>query len=120
MRFLEFQNSNKELESALMNTLNQLRGEADEKDQSSQISFDAVTSISPVLSALIIVSENLYCFFSSHFGKFPKEFFGQFIPMNFIFITIKSYNMYYENQYPSTYPLRPCKYHIVHLNSIGW
>ncbi len=45
MRFLEFQNSNKELESALMNTLNQLRGEADEKDQSSQISFDAVTSI---------------------------------------------------------------------------
>jgi len=45
MRFLEFQNSNKELESALMNTLNQLRGEADEKNQSSQISFDAVTSI---------------------------------------------------------------------------
>ena len=45
MRFLEFQNSNKELESALMNTLNQLRGEADEKDQSSQISLDAVTSI---------------------------------------------------------------------------
>ena len=45
MRFLEFQNSDKELESALMNTLNQLRGEADEKDQSSQISFDAVTSI---------------------------------------------------------------------------
>ncbi len=28
-----------------MDTLNQLRGEADEKDQSSQISFDAVTSI---------------------------------------------------------------------------
>ena len=45
MRFLEFQNSNKQLLSALMNTLNQLRGEADEKDQSSQISFDAVTSI---------------------------------------------------------------------------
>tara|TARA_B100001113_G_scaffold74844_1_gene58289 strand:- start:3701 stop:4057 length:357 start_codon:yes stop_codon:yes gene_type:complete len=45
MRFLEFQNSNKQLLSALMNTLNQLRGEANEKDQSSQISFDAVTSI---------------------------------------------------------------------------
>ena len=45
MRFLEFKNSNKQLLSALMNTLNQLRGEANEKDQSSQISFDAVTSI---------------------------------------------------------------------------
>ena len=45
MRFLEFQNSNKELESALINTLTNLRGEADEKDQSSEISFDAVENI---------------------------------------------------------------------------
>ena len=45
MRFLEFQNSNKELESALINTLTNLRGEADEKDQSAEISFDAVTGI---------------------------------------------------------------------------
>ena len=45
MRFVEFQSTNKELLSALMNTLNQLRGEADENNKSSQISFDAVTSI---------------------------------------------------------------------------
>ncbi len=45
MRFVEFQSTNKELLSALMNTLNQLRGEADENNKSSQISFDAVTSL---------------------------------------------------------------------------
>lgn len=43
MRFYEFQN--KDLESALVNTLMNMQGDADEKDQSSQISFDAVQSI---------------------------------------------------------------------------
>ena len=43
MRFLEFQN--KDLESALVNTLLNMQGDADEKDQSSEISFDAVKSL---------------------------------------------------------------------------
>ena len=42
MRFTEFKNSNKELESALVNTLMNVRGEADDKNQSSEISFGAV------------------------------------------------------------------------------
>jgi hypothetical protein len=45
MRFTEFKNSNKELESALVNTLMNVRGDADDKNQSSEISFDAVDSI---------------------------------------------------------------------------
>ena len=45
MRFTEFQNVNKELESALVNTLTQLRGEADDANQTSEISFDAVQQI---------------------------------------------------------------------------
>ena len=48
MRFTEFklnENSNKELESALINTLTNLRGEADDRDQSSEISFAAVDQI---------------------------------------------------------------------------
>ena len=36
MRFTEFKNSNKELESALVNTLMNVRGEADDKNQSSE------------------------------------------------------------------------------------
>jgi len=43
MRFFEFKN--KDLESALVNTLMNMKGEADEKDQSSEISFDAVENI---------------------------------------------------------------------------
>ena len=43
MRFFEFQN--KDLESALVNTLMNMKGDADEKDQSSEISFDAVENI---------------------------------------------------------------------------
>ena len=45
MRFTEFKNSNKELESALVNTLMNVRGEADDKNQSSEISFGAVEQI---------------------------------------------------------------------------
>ena len=44
MRFYEF-NQNKDLESALVNTLMNMQGDADEKDQSSDISFDALKSI---------------------------------------------------------------------------
>ena len=44
MRFFEF-NQDKDLESALVNTLMNMQGDADEKDQSSEISFDAVKSI---------------------------------------------------------------------------
>ena len=44
MRFFEFK-PNKDLESALVNTLMNMKGDADEKDQSSEISFDAVKSI---------------------------------------------------------------------------
>ena len=43
MRFFEFQN--KDLESALVNVLANMKGDADEKDQSSEISMDAVASI---------------------------------------------------------------------------
>ena len=44
MRFREF-NQDKDLESALVNTLLNMQGDADEKDQSSEISFDAVQSL---------------------------------------------------------------------------
>ena len=44
MRFFEF-NQDKDLESALVNALMNMQGDADEKDQSSEISFDAVKSI---------------------------------------------------------------------------
>ena len=43
MRFYEFQN--KDLESALVNTLLNMQGDANEKDQATEISFDAVQSI---------------------------------------------------------------------------
>ena len=43
MRFFEFKN--KDLESALVNTLMNMKGDADEKDQSSEISFDAVKGL---------------------------------------------------------------------------
>jgi len=43
VRFFEFQN--KDLESALVNVLSNMKGDADEKDQSSEISMDAVASI---------------------------------------------------------------------------
>ena len=45
MRFVEFQSTDKELESALVNTLMNVSGDADDKDQSSEISFDAVKSL---------------------------------------------------------------------------
>ena len=45
MRFTEFKNNNKELESALVNTLANLKGEADERKQSSEISFGALSQI---------------------------------------------------------------------------
>ena len=48
MRFTEFklnENSNKELESALVNTLTNLRGEADKRHEASEISFSAVEEI---------------------------------------------------------------------------
>ena len=43
MRFFEFQN--KDLELALVNVLSNMKGDADEKDQSSEISMDAVAGI---------------------------------------------------------------------------
>ena len=43
MRFYEFQN--KDLESALINVLSNMKGDADDKDRSSEISMDAVASI---------------------------------------------------------------------------
>ena len=43
MRFFEFKN--KDLESALVNTLMNMQGDANEKDQSTEISFDAVKSL---------------------------------------------------------------------------
>ena len=43
MRFFEFQN--KDLESALINVLSNMKGDADEKDTSAEISMDAVASI---------------------------------------------------------------------------
>ena len=48
MRFTEFklnENGNKELESALVNTLTNLRGEADKRHEASEISFSAVEEI---------------------------------------------------------------------------
>ena len=45
MRFVEFQGTDKELESALVNTLMNVSGDADDKDQSSEISFDAVKGL---------------------------------------------------------------------------
>jgi len=43
VRFYEFQN--KDLESALINVLSNMKGDADDKDRSSEISMDAVASI---------------------------------------------------------------------------
>lgn len=45
MRFLEFNSSSKELESVVVNTLNNLRGEADEDNETSEISFQALQQI---------------------------------------------------------------------------
>jgi hypothetical protein len=46
VRFFEFQDSsNKELESVVVNTLNNLKGEADEEGQTSEISFSALEQI---------------------------------------------------------------------------
>jgi len=45
MRFQEFQSSNKELESALVNTLTNMRGDANDDDQTAEISFDALDQI---------------------------------------------------------------------------
>ena len=45
MRFQEFQSTNKELESALVNTLTNMRGDANDDDQTAEISFDALDQI---------------------------------------------------------------------------
>ena len=45
MRFFEFNKSDTDLESALINILMNMKGDADEKDQSSDISMDAVKQI---------------------------------------------------------------------------
>ena len=50
MRFTEFKNklsegNNKEVESALINTLLNMKGDADDKNQATEISFDAVKGI---------------------------------------------------------------------------
>ena len=45
MRFFEFNKSDTDLESALINILLNMKGDADEKDQSSDISMDAVKQI---------------------------------------------------------------------------
>ena len=45
MRFFEFNKSDSDLESAIINVLMNMRGDADEKDQSSDISMDAVKQI---------------------------------------------------------------------------
>jgi hypothetical protein len=45
VRFLEFNSSSKELESVVVNTLNNLRGEADEDNETSEISFQALQQI---------------------------------------------------------------------------
>ena len=45
MRFLEFNKSDTDLESALINILLNMKGDADEKDQASDISMDAVKQI---------------------------------------------------------------------------
>ena len=45
VRFFEFNKSDTDLESALINILLNMKGDADEKDQSSDISMDAVKQI---------------------------------------------------------------------------
>ena len=45
MRFFEFNKSDTDLESALINILLNMKGDADEKDQASDISMDAVKQI---------------------------------------------------------------------------
>ena len=45
MRFYEFKDKDSDLESALINVLMNMKGDADEKDQPSDISMDAVKQI---------------------------------------------------------------------------
>jgi hypothetical protein len=45
VRFFEFNKSDSKLESAIINVLMNMRGDADDKDQSSDISMDAVKQI---------------------------------------------------------------------------
>ena len=45
MRFFEFQSANKELESALVNTLVNLRGDSNDRNISGEISFDALDQL---------------------------------------------------------------------------
>jgi len=45
VRFYEFKKSDSELESAVINVLMNMRGDADEKDQPTDISMDAVKQI---------------------------------------------------------------------------
>ena len=45
MRFLEFNKSDTDLESSLINVLMNMKGDADEKDQPTDISMDAVKQI---------------------------------------------------------------------------
>ena len=45
MRFNEFQSTDKDLESALVNTLTNMRGDANDDDQTAQISFDALDQL---------------------------------------------------------------------------
>jgi len=45
VRFFEFNKSDTDLESAIINVLMNMKGDADEKDQSSEISMDAVKQI---------------------------------------------------------------------------
>ena len=45
MRFQEFQSTNKELESALVNTLTNMRGDADDDKDTAEISFPALDQI---------------------------------------------------------------------------
>ena len=45
MRFFEFKKSDTDLESALINILLNMKGDADEKDKPTDISMDAVTQI---------------------------------------------------------------------------
>ena len=45
MRFYEFNNTDSDMEAALINVLMNMKGDADEKDQPSDISMDAVKQI---------------------------------------------------------------------------
>ena len=45
MRFFEFNKSDTDLESAIINVLMTMKGDADERDESSEISMDAVKQI---------------------------------------------------------------------------